>query len=436
MSRNVNFDRAVLPLEGLFSGLLTCVLPVVLNVLGINPIPFTGAIFGAVISAHFWRFRGMRSGWRVLGFVAISAAAYPIAVNATISTPAHLASLNFSGNGAGDIDSSQFLTGGILGAAILFTGFFFFLAPATHWPRFLAKAFCFTVFGGFLGVFGWALGGFLSISWRGVQNQGKDWNFYSLYLVWQSGIALLLGLLLPAQEVPDARSVAELVRSRQSDRASLKLSPTAKALLILVVVGLSLFITRMVIVERGARRSLARERAAQAQVLAERPSLKNLPAIETLPVEEVLVLKAIGAHPCGGVINRGTPMNGVMVEGGGGIYPYIFYSVNYKRSEYAQDFEAPFASVTVTLYPNSDWARYDMKQMRTRNFRASNSQASTTVTKYGDKILMNTSMRNPDGGGDLYFSWVSGNRLVVVTFSDSEDDEFLKEYLHINPSSL
>ena len=192
----------------------------------------------------------------------------------------------------------------------------------------------------------------------------------------------------------------------------------------------------MVIVERGARRSLARERAAQAQVLAERPSLKNLPAIETLPVEEVLVLKAIGAHPCGGVINRGTPMNGVMVEGGGGIYPYIFYSVNYKRSEYAQDFEAPFASVTVTLYPNSDWARYDMKQMRTRNFRASNSQASTTVTKYGDKILMNTSMRNPDGGGDLYFSWVSGNRLVVVTFSDSEDDEFLKEYLHINPSSL
>ena len=153
MSRNVNFDRAVLPLEGLFSGLLTCVLPVVLNVLRINPIPFTGAIFGAVISAHFWRFRGVRSGWRVLGFVAISAAAYPIAVNATISTPVHLASLNFSGNGAGDIDSSQFLTGGILGAAILFTGFFFFLAPATHWPRFLAKAFSFTVFGGFLGVF-------------------------------------------------------------------------------------------------------------------------------------------------------------------------------------------------------------------------------------------------------------------------------------------
>jgi hypothetical protein len=73
--------------------------------------------------------------------------------------------------------------------------------------------------------------------------------------------------------------------------------------------------------------------------------------------------------------------------------------------------------------------------MRTRNFAAANSKASTTVTRYGNKILMNT-MRNPDGGADLYFSWVSGNRLVVVTFSDSEDDEFLKEYLHLNPSSL
>jgi hypothetical protein len=179
MSRNVNFDRAVLPLEGLFSGLLTCVLPVVLNVLRINPIPFTGAIFGAVISAHFWRFRGVRSGWRVLGFVAISAAAYPIAVNATISTPVHLASLNFSGNGAGDIDSSQFLTGGILGAAILFTGFFFFLAPATHWPRFLAKAFSFTVFGGFLGVFGWALGRFSIplVAWRAESRQGLEFLF-------------------------------------------------------------------------------------------------------------------------------------------------------------------------------------------------------------------------------------------------------------------
>lgn len=429
-SRNVNFDRAVLPLEGLFSGLLTCVLPGVLDVLGLNPDAFIGAIFGAVISAHFWRFRNVRSGWRVLGFVAISAAAYPIAVNATINTPVHLASLNFSGNGPGDIDSSQFLTGGILGAAILFVGFFFFLAPVTHWPRFLAKAFCFTVIGGFLGVFGWALGGFLS------QNHGYNWNFVSLYLVWQTGIALLLGLLLPAQEVSDARPAADLVRSRRSERASLNLSPTAKVLLALVVIGLGLFMTRTLIVQRSARRSLARERAAQAQALAERPSLENLPAIETLPAEEVLVLKAIGAHPCGGVINRGTTMKGVMVEGGGGIYPYIFYSVSYKRSEYAQDFEAPFASVSVTLYPNSDWAQYEMKQIPTRNLTAMSSQAITTVTKYGNKILINTSMRDPDGGGNLYFSWASGNRLVLVTFSDSEDDEFLKEYLHLNPSSL
>ncbi len=49
---------------------------------------------------------------------------------------------------------------------------------------------------------------------------------------------------------------------------------------------------------------------------------------------------------------------------------------------------------------------------------------------------MNTLMHPPNSGGDLYFYWASGNRFVEVTFPGPEEDESLKEYLALNPSTL
>ena len=129
MSRRISDDRQFLPFEGLLSGLLTCAVPLILGPFGNVLFLYVGAVFGLVISAHFWLVRGLRSGWRVFGFVATCAVTYVVAVSTTMWTPFRLSALNFSGTGSGDIDSSPFLIGGFVGAAIVFTGFFFFLSP-------------------------------------------------------------------------------------------------------------------------------------------------------------------------------------------------------------------------------------------------------------------------------------------------------------------
>lgn len=49
---------------------------------------------------------------------------------------------------------------------------------------------------------------------------------------------------------------------------------------------------------------------------------------------------------------------------------------------------------------------------------------------------MNTTMRYPNGLGDLYFYWASGSRFVQVKFHADEEDAFFKEYLALYPSTL
>jgi hypothetical protein len=435
MSRRMTDDRQFLPFEGLLSGLLTCALPPLLGSIGGDVLLFVGAVFGAVISAHFWLFRGLRSGWRVFGFVATSTAAYTIAFYSTAWTPIRIAALNFTGTGSGDIDSSQFLTGGFVGGAIVFVGFFFFLSPAGEVSRFLVKAFCFSLIAALLGVFGWVAGDILGKIPGFGPRYNQNFNYYALYVIWQTGVAMLFVFLLPAQESSVVRPAIAPPRNRESGEPAKSLPLAAKLFMASVAIVLGFFIVSQIRAERSAHRLQAQESAAQARRIVERPSTENLPAIEPLPVEQVLVLNPIAGHP-GSLINQGTPGQSVTVDGAGSTVPSVFYSVIYKRSQWATSDEEPVASVAVTLFPNSDWARYETKQVPDWNLAATNPQDVTTVTKFENKILMNTIMRYPDGTGNLYFYWVSGNRFVLVRFFGPEDDEFLAEYLKLHPSTL
>jgi hypothetical protein len=169
---------------------------------------------------------------------------------------------------------------------------------------------------------------------------------------------------------------------------------------------------------------LAAQQAAQQRLAAARPSSQNLPPIVKLPVERVLVAEPIAGHPCGRHFQWEVP----------GI-EFVPYTAEYKRSETAGDGEVSFADVTVRLYPNSDWAVYATKE-GISNLEALNSKTVTTVTKFGNKVIMNTLIGYPNGDGDLYFYWASGSRFVQVTFHATEEDEFLKEYLILYPSTL
>lgn len=94
-------DRWFLPIEGLVSGFLTCLFPALPLGLGDALFLFLGGVFGAVIAAHALFFRGVRSAFRLIGFIATCAVAYTVSVFATQWTPFRPQFLNFSGTGLG-----------------------------------------------------------------------------------------------------------------------------------------------------------------------------------------------------------------------------------------------------------------------------------------------------------------------------------------------
>jgi hypothetical protein len=94
MIRRVD-DRWYLPVAGFVSGLLTCFAPALLFRLGSVLALFIGCVFGAVISAHVVFFRGVRSPFRLFGFITTCTLAYTMAEFATGSTPFRPEFLNF-----------------------------------------------------------------------------------------------------------------------------------------------------------------------------------------------------------------------------------------------------------------------------------------------------------------------------------------------------
>ncbi|MFZ0579862.1 MAG: hypothetical protein WBY69_23730 [Candidatus Acidiferrales bacterium] len=287
------------------------------------------------------------------------------------------------------------------------------------------KTLCISVACGFLGVLGWSVGDHLD-NVRRLPSLGGGLSFYMLYLIWQTGAATLFGLLLLPQETQVATVVGVSPADVPPQKRRQRNIPSLAAItfLILVFATLTMFIMRQVLGYRMAHRMLAEQQAARQQLAAARPSAQNLPAIAKLPVEQVLLLKPILGHPCGHIFGAGDDTPSLH---------FVSYGIFYTRSEYASDVEAPFAAVTVRLYPNSDRAVYATKEGVEG---LPSPQTVTTVTRFGNKVIMNTTMRYPNGLGDLYFYWASGSRFVQVKFHADEEDAFFKEYLALYPSTL
>jgi hypothetical protein len=149
------------------------------------------AAFGIVIAGYFVLFRGLRSAWKVLGFIATSFVAYIAAFISTVETPLHIKFLDFSQRGFAFLSTDNFFSGGVVGAAILFAGFFLFLSPRQGWRLFLLKALAFSLLAGLLAVFAWMVGNSVG---------SDDWDYNSLHVIWQAGIACMFGFLLPREQ--------------------------------------------------------------------------------------------------------------------------------------------------------------------------------------------------------------------------------------------
>ncbi len=148
-----------------------------------------GIVFGGLLTVCFWVFLGLRSMWKTAVFVIVSAAAAYVSFFAA-----------FFAQGAFQTQSHlpAIFVGGLIGAFIIVSAALFLVSPrlrVSQLPRVLGKCFCWALAGGLMGVIGMvaapAFHGFRM--WLAPYSTDDD---VSLIFVWQTGMALMLALIL------------------------------------------------------------------------------------------------------------------------------------------------------------------------------------------------------------------------------------------------
>jgi hypothetical protein len=174
-------------------------------------------------------------------------------------------------------------------------------------------------------------------------------------------------------------------------------------------------------------------RRRHAERLRDIPSVKNLPAIEPMKIEQALILEQID----GLVPGKHFKSEGWHPPSEASAWPQeIDFWVEYLADK---DDNPPRVVVEVQQYPNEAWPRYYAKWspvpgiLRDGNPRL----VLTRVKKFGNQVVMDRQSRSPDETGILWFFWPSGRNLVSITYSSRViDEEFLRRYLERFPSSL
>jgi hypothetical protein len=141
-----------------------------------------GAIFGTVLIVYFAVFEGLRTPVRFVVFLMACCASYLVSILAVLFS--HLgAPQSF------DLTLAQFFVGGGAGAFIVLLAGVLLFGPAEMRGDALGLAFFGALGGGILGLLGAELDRVV-----GLQKVGD--LGVSVFFAWQSGIALILGLLL------------------------------------------------------------------------------------------------------------------------------------------------------------------------------------------------------------------------------------------------
>jgi hypothetical protein len=84
-----------------------------------------------------------------------------------------------------------------------------------------------------------------------------------------------------------------------------------------------------------------------------------------------------------------------------------------------------------------EWARYRAKYPAGFNLAVNDPSHLTTVTKFGNHVIMNSVMRYPDGNATLCFLWPSETMVITICYESKEiREQLLEEYLAKYPSSL
>ena len=244
-----------------------------------------------------------------IAFIVASSAAYLAAVAATIGL--FLLVSSFLGHGGGGwehvhVPAPVFFGGGYAGSfLVLAAALLLFRHASVRWST-LARIPKWALAGGVLGVIGWLLGPLLGDpllrvletlhlrpsweSYAGALSQQRP-EYFSLYAVWQTGMAFLLGLVLSGEQ---AIAPATATPASQGDAPVRTARRTMTTVAILFAGALFAFLGWSVSMAVRAERASAQQLQAARQALAETPPIDHLPPVQEMTSDQVLVVEDVG----------------------------------------------------------------------------------------------------------------------------------------------
>jgi hypothetical protein len=380
-----------------------------------------GFIFGLALAIYFAIREGERNPAKIVAFLGACTAAYAAAMFSAFRLDSIFLPNNPMGASRLDIPIPVFFGAGCVGALIvLAAGIFLFGPREIRWNSF-GRVLLWSLGGGILGVLG---GGA-----DGLRTRGTYHNFWLLFLIWQTGAAALLGLLLNRER--KLLTAPSQAISSAPENPRVRGSRGILAMVCIFFACIFAFIGFLESRTIQSRRMVSARAAAYARFLADAPSTTDLQQLETLPVEQALIVSHIaGLYPW-------APMTAPVAPAAPSQPRAIAYSIGYTATLDPPPISIRrIVAVDVEELPNADWALYKVKYPPL--FVAIDSPKSLSmVTKFGQTLVQNTMMRYPDGGGTLSFLWPSG-RFVVTVYFETPDvkEEFLGQYLEKYPSSL
>ncbi len=415
MNQPIRSSLVALAVAGLGSALPTAIVPLKADVGEFS----IGFVFGVALAFYFVVWERLSNLATIALFICVCTAAFPAAEYAAMKLETLFPVNGSMGSARLDIPMPVFFGAGCVGAFLVLAAGLFVYGPRTINWKSLGMVLLWSIGGGFLGVLGGGADGILT---HGTYNK-----MLLLFLIWQPGAAVLLGLLLNRERKVLAPSSASVSIADGAPRAQVNRS-------ILVVGGLFFacilgYLGFLIFRTIHSARVASDRAAAYKRAAAEAPSAVNLPRIEPLTTAQAFILREIaGRYPW-------APMS---IPSFGEWPPFINYLVGYTATK-----EPPPATsvqrivaVGVTQLPNAEWARYRVKYPQP-NIAIDSPLSLTKVTKFGQTLVQNTYMRYSDGRGTLCFLWPSGNFVVSVCYETPQvDEEFVKQYLEKYPSSL
>jgi hypothetical protein len=236
------------------------------------------------------------------------------------------------------------------------------------------------------------------------------WTGNTLDLLWQMSLTFFLGIALWISHSKTRQALSEVHSSIRSPASTNRFAVLWILITYYVVVGFSSYSAHIT--------------AKIVQSQREAPSSQNLPEIKLMPIDDVLLMRGVAGwlpYQSGLYPQTTTALNGqTSAQSPNRLTYYARYATQ----------GTPYAvQVNVTQYPNSDWARYELRNTPTLNYQFEHSDWLKTLSKFGNNLYQ----------AGPYFYWSSSDKLVFVScegISPNVIEEFLNAYLGKYPSSI